>query len=59
MFEELDEIGRSLPEEVMDAGLPVHGAGGDVNKCPYYAAKTGDKGFSQGFQLLFTILTSP
>lgn len=42
MFEELEEIGKTIQEEVLDAGMPVHGAmGGDISKCPYYAAKMG------------------
>lgn len=43
MFDELDEMGKSIQEEVQDAGMPVHGAGGDISKCPYYAAKTGER----------------
>lgn len=42
VFEELEEIGKTIQEEVLDAGMPVHGAmGGDISKCPYYAAKMG------------------
>lgn len=42
VFEELEEIGKTIQEDVLDAGMPVHGAtGGDINKCPYYAAKMG------------------
>lgn len=42
MFEELEEIGKTFQEDVLDAGMPVHGAtGGDISKCPYYAATTG------------------
>lgn len=42
MFEELEEIGKTIQEDVLDAGMPVHGSmGGDINKCPYYAAKMG------------------
>lgn len=42
VFEELEEIGKTIQEDVLDAGTPVHGAmGGDINKCPYYAAKMG------------------
>ncbi|CAB1427851.1 unnamed protein product [Pleuronectes platessa] len=30
----------AVQEDVLDAGLPVHGAtGGDISKCPYYAAE--------------------
>jgi len=42
VFDELEEMGKDIQEEVMDAGVPVHGAGGDVSKCPYYAATTGE-----------------
>lgn len=42
MFEELEEIGKTIQEDVLDAGMPVHGEmGGDISKCPYYAAKMG------------------
>lgn len=42
VFEELEEIGKTIQEDVLDAGMPVHGAmGGDISKCPYYAAKMG------------------
>ena len=42
MFGELEEMGKTIQEDVLDAGMPVHGAmGGDINKCPYYSAKMG------------------
>lgn len=42
MFEELEEIGKTIQDDVLDAGMPVHGTmGGDISKCPYYAAKMG------------------
>lgn len=42
VFEELEEIGKTIQEEVLDADMPVHGAmGGDISKCPYYTAKMG------------------
>uniref|UniRef100_A0A3Q0SHN9 heme oxygenase (biliverdin-producing) n=1 Tax=Amphilophus citrinellus TaxID=61819 RepID=A0A3Q0SHN9_AMPCI len=42
-IEELEEIGKTIQEDVLDAGMPVHGAmGGDISKCPYYAAKMGN-----------------
>ena len=45
VFEELEEIGKTLKDEVMDAGMPVHGEmDGDINKCPYYTAKMGEHG---------------
>ncbi|XP_030637382.1 heme oxygenase 2a [Chanos chanos] len=40
VFAELQEIGKTIKEEVQDIGFPAHGdMGGDINKCPYYAAK--------------------
>ncbi|NWH79606.1 HMOX2 oxygenase, partial [Piaya cayana] len=39
VFDELDQLGRSLPEEAQDGDLPVHDGKGDVRKCPYYANK--------------------
>lgn len=42
VFEELEEVGKTIQDDVLDAGMPVHGAmGGDISKCPYYAAKMG------------------
>lgn len=45
MFTELEDIGKTVKEEVQDAGLGHSHAeimdGGDINKCPYYAAKMG------------------
>uniref|UniRef100_A0A672I4H7 heme oxygenase (biliverdin-producing) n=1 Tax=Salarias fasciatus TaxID=181472 RepID=A0A672I4H7_SALFA len=42
VFDELEEMGKSIQEEVLDAGMPVHGTtGGDISKCPYYAAQMG------------------
>ena len=47
VFDELEEIGKTIQEEVLDAGMPVHGAmDGDINKCPYYAAKMGMLSYS-------------
>lgn len=46
VFTELEEIGKTIKEEVQDAGLGHSHAeimeGGDINKCPYYAAKMGE-----------------
>ncbi|KAL2101712.1 hypothetical protein ACEWY4_003473 [Coilia grayii] len=40
VFEELEEIGKTLKDEVMDTGMAVHGnMDGDINNCPYYAAQ--------------------
>lgn len=41
VFGELEEVGKTHQEDVMDAG-PVHGEmQGDISQCPYHAAKTG------------------
>ncbi|XP_075141625.1 heme oxygenase 2 isoform X1 [Leptodactylus fuscus] len=39
VFEELDKIGASIPDEAQGDSLPVHDGKGDIRKCPYYAAK--------------------
>ncbi|XP_071387298.1 heme oxygenase 2a [Centroberyx affinis] len=48
VFTELEEIGKTIKEEVQDAGLGHSHAevmqGGDINKCPYYAAKMAASG---------------
>ncbi|XP_057699032.1 heme oxygenase 2a [Corythoichthys intestinalis] len=48
VFGELEEIGKSLPEEAREAGFGHSHAeimqGGDINKCPYYAAKMAVSG---------------
>lgn len=44
VFTELQEIGKDIKEEVQDIGFPAHGdMGGDISKCPYYAAKMGEE----------------
>lgn len=57
VFTELEEIGKSIKEEVQDAGIGHSHAeimeGGDINKCPYYAAKMG-KALFQMSQFRFT-----
>lgn len=54
MFTDLEEIGKTIKEEIQDAGLGHSHAeimeGGDINKCPYYAAKMG--------KMLFEVLRS-
>ncbi|XP_067089195.1 heme oxygenase 2 [Osmerus mordax] len=61
VFNELEEIGKTIQEEVLDAGMPVHGAtDGDINKCPYYAAKTAASGGSAyACQLAMAVLRHP
>ncbi|XP_041838161.1 heme oxygenase 2a isoform X2 [Melanotaenia boesemani] len=48
VFSELEEIGKTIKEEFQDAGFGHSHAeimqGGDVNKCPYYAAKMAASG---------------
>ncbi|CAJ1053220.1 heme oxygenase 2a [Xyrichtys novacula] len=48
VFTELEEIGKTIKEEVKDAGFGHSHAeimeGGDINKCPYYAAKMAASG---------------
>ncbi len=40
---ELQEIGEDIKEEVQDIGFHAHGdMGGDISKCPYFAAKMGE-----------------
>ncbi|XP_066497778.1 heme oxygenase 2 [Hoplias malabaricus] len=60
VFNELEEIGKSIPEDVMDAG-PIHGEmQGDISKCPYYAAKTAAKGGSACVcQMAAAVLRNP
>ncbi|CAB1421151.1 unnamed protein product [Pleuronectes platessa] len=61
VFEELEEMGKTIQEDVLDAGLPVHGAtGGDISKCPYYAAKmTASSGTAYAGQLVMAVLRHP
>ncbi|XP_061847894.1 heme oxygenase 2 [Colius striatus] len=42
VFEELDGIGRALPEEAQDGGSAAHAGKGDPRKCPYYAGRAGE-----------------
>ncbi len=40
---ELQETGEDIKEEVQDIGFHAHGdMGGDISKCPYFAAKMGE-----------------
>lgn len=42
IFQELEKIGTSVQEDVVDAG-PIHGdMQGDISKCPYHSAKMGN-----------------
>ncbi|XP_072273449.1 heme oxygenase 2 [Pyxicephalus adspersus] len=44
VFDELDKIGATIPDEPQGDGLPLHDGKGDVRKCPYYAAKQAATG---------------
>ncbi|XP_054615311.1 heme oxygenase 2 [Dunckerocampus dactyliophorus] len=61
VFEELEEMGKTFKEDVSDAGMPVHGdMGGDVSKCPYYAAKTAATGgTAYACQLAVAVMRHP
>ncbi|KAM3598691.1 uncharacterized protein V6R79_021323 [Siganus canaliculatus] len=61
VFEELEEMGKTIQEDVLDAGMPVHGAmGGDISKCPYYAAQMAASGGTAYVrQLTMTVLRHP
>lgn len=61
VFDELEELGKNIQEEVLDAGMPAHEAmGGDISKCPYYAAKTAASGgTAYAGQLAMAVLRHP
>ncbi|XP_037544311.1 heme oxygenase 2 [Nematolebias whitei] len=61
VFEELEEIGKTIQEDVLDAGMSAHGElGGDISKCPYYAAKMAASGGTAYFcQLAMAALRHP
>ncbi|KAG7505941.1 hypothetical protein JOB18_043571 [Solea senegalensis] len=61
VFDELEEIGKTIQEEVLDAGMPVHGEmGGDISKCPYYAAKmAASGGTTYACQMAMAMLRHP
>uniref|UniRef100_A0A1A8CR97 heme oxygenase (biliverdin-producing) n=1 Tax=Nothobranchius kadleci TaxID=1051664 RepID=A0A1A8CR97_NOTKA len=61
VFEELEEFGKTIQEDVLDAGMAVHGAvGGDISKCPYYTAKMAASGGKAYMcQLVMAVLRHP
>ncbi|XP_044047663.1 heme oxygenase 2a isoform X3 [Siniperca chuatsi] len=64
VFTELEEIGKTIKEEVQDAGFGHSHAeimeGGDVNKCTYYAAKMAASGNpTSACQLAMMLLRHP
>ncbi|XP_076838105.1 heme oxygenase 2 isoform X2 [Brachyhypopomus gauderio] len=60
VFQELEEIGKTIEDDVLDGG-PVHGdMQGDISKCPYYAAKMAASGGSAyACQMAKSILRNP
>lgn len=64
VFNELEELGSTIQEEFLDAGLG-HGHGGmemqgDINQCPYYAAKMAASGNTTfACQMAMTLLRHP
>lgn len=46
IFNELERVGKTIKDEVLDGGLPEYDGKGDLSKCPYYAAKTAAGGGS-------------
>lgn len=60
VFDELEEMGKTIQEDVLDAGMAVHGAGGDISKCPYYAAQmAASGGTAYACQLAMAVLRHP
>ncbi|TSK87599.1 Heme oxygenase 2 [Bagarius yarrelli] len=46
VFKELEEMGKTIQEDILDSG-PIHGhMQGDISKCPYYTAKMAASGGS-------------
>ncbi|XP_026071411.1 heme oxygenase 2-like isoform X1 [Carassius auratus] len=60
IFGELEEAGKTLQDDVLDAA-PVHGEmQGDISQCPYYAAKmAASDGSSYICQMAMTVLKNP
>ncbi|KAK2829224.1 hypothetical protein Q7C36_017214 [Tachysurus vachellii] len=60
VFKELEEMGKTIQEDVLDGG-PIHGhMEGDVSKCPYYAAKMAASGGSAYvYQMAAAVLRNP
>ncbi|KAL4658146.1 heme oxygenase 2 [Arapaima gigas] len=61
VFNELEEIGKTLPKDVVDGEFPAHGEmQGDISKCPYYAAKmAASGGASYACQMAMALLRHP
>ncbi|XP_030646452.1 heme oxygenase 2 [Chanos chanos] len=61
VFGELEEIGKTLQDDVVDGGIPAHGdMQGDISKCPYYAAKMAASGGSAyAYQMATALLRKP
>lgn len=60
VFGELEEVGKTLQEDVLNA-TPVHGEmQGDISQCPYHAAKTAATGGSAYIcQMAMSVLKNP
>nr|ANQ45532.1 heme oxygenase 2b [Megalobrama amblycephala] len=60
IFGELEEVGKTLQDDVLDAA-PTHGEmQGDISQCPYYAAKMAASGGSSYIcQMAMTVLKNP
>lgn len=60
VFEELDKIGATLPDEEQNDAKPTHDGKGDIRKCPYYAAAQGS-GLTSGcpFDAALTLARRP
>ncbi|KAK3520313.1 hypothetical protein QTP70_021357 [Hemibagrus guttatus] len=60
VFQELEEMGKTIQEDVLDGG-PIHGhMQGDISKCPYYAAKMAASGGSAYvYQMAAALLRNP
>ncbi|KPP77677.1 heme oxygenase 2-like, partial [Scleropages formosus] len=61
VFTELEELGKTLPEDVVDGDVPAHGdMQGDIRKCPYYAAKmAASGGTSYACRVAMALLRNP
>lgn len=60
VFRELEEMGKTIQEDVLDSD-PIHShMQGDISKCPYYAAKmAASGGSSYVYQMAAALLRSP
>ncbi|KAK7175342.1 hypothetical protein R3I93_002293 [Phoxinus phoxinus] len=60
IFGELEEVGKTLQDDVLDAAPAHDEMPGDVSQCPYHAAKTAaSSGSSYVCQVAMTVLKNP